>query len=278
MWILITAVVTASLLGSMHCVGMCGPLAMWASGIGDRAPRRTVVASTGAYHLGRLTTYALAGLITGGIGSAVDIGGSWIGVQVAAARVVGGLMVVVGSVKLWTLVRGRSRPALPSKPSRIGGVLVKARPFLFQLPPVPRALATGLLTTLLPCGWLYLFALFAAGTADPLMGMVVMIAFWLGTVPALTALVAGSRWLSRRFTIAIPAATALLLIATGCFTASGRGFANVESIQSLRESVHLDASGLDSNSLVDQVNDSHSKPLPCCCEGESICGGELASP
>ncbi|TWU55248.1 sulfite exporter TauE/SafE family protein [Rubripirellula reticaptiva] len=278
MWILITAVVTASLLGSMHCVGMCGPLAMWASGIGDKAPRRTVVMSTAMYHVGRMLTYVLAGLIAGGIGSAIDVGGSWIGIQVAAARVVGGLMVIVGALKLWTLIRGQSKEAHPPKPSRIGGVLVKMRPYLFRLPPVSRALATGLLTTLLPCGWLYLFALFAAGTASPVMGAVVMFAFWVGTVPALTALVAGSLWLSRRFTMVIPAAAAVLLITTGCFTASGRGFANLESLAALRASVNLGDAGLDPLSLVDHVNDSAAKPLPCCCEGEKTCDAEVAVP
>ena len=63
--VLATAVVTASLLGSMHCVGMCGPLAIWASGGGDQVSRGTLLTSTSLYHAGRLTTYTLAGCIAG---------------------------------------------------------------------------------------------------------------------------------------------------------------------------------------------------------------------
>ncbi|TWU47349.1 hypothetical protein Poly51_51490 [Rubripirellula tenax] len=276
MLILITAVVTASLLGSMHCVGMCGPLAMWASGIGDRASRSTVVVATSMYHIGRLTTYVIAGLIAGWIGSALDVGGNWIGVQVAAARVVGAIMVLIGAWKLWSIVGGSSAGAKPLKLSRVSGVLVKLRPRLFRLPIVTRAFATGLLTTLLPCGWLYLFALFSAGTADPIKGGVVMAAFWVGTVPALTALVAGSQMLSRRFTMAVPAIAAAMLILTGCFTASGRGFANLDAIARLQSSVDVGLDGVDPAELVSEVQDSASKPLPCCCVGEKVCDGEVS--
>lgn len=265
------AIVVASVLGSLHCVGMCGPLAMWASGIGDQTNRGRVAVRTAAYHVGRLTTYVIAGVIAGAIGSVVDTGGQFVGVQVAAARVVGAVMIGVGLVKLWTLVRGQSTSAKELKPSRIGGLLVKVRPHLFKLPPVGRALATGLLTTLLPCGWLYLFALIAAGTASPVKGPIVMAAFWVGTVPALTALIAGSTMLSKKFTTAIPAVAALLLITTGCFTASGRGFANVEALASLQSSMAIDGE----TSLVQQVQQSGDKPLPCCCVGEKKCDGEV---
>src|SRR6056297_1565861 len=264
MWILITAVATASLLGSMHCVGMCGPLAMWASGIGTSVSRTTIAASTSLYHLGRLTTYLLAGLFAGAVGNAVDLGGQLVGVQVAAARVVGVLMILIGAVKLWTLIKGRSTSALPLKPSRISGMLIRLRPYLFRLPPLQRGFATGLLTTLLPCGWLYLFALLAAATADPLMGMIVMAAFWVGTVPALTALVAGSQLLSRRFTTAIPIAAAMLLMLTGGYTALGRGFADLDSLAKLQAAVAIDQRDPDSDRLLEQVERTTSQPLPCC--------------
>ena len=52
-----------------------------------------------------------------------------------------------------------------------------------ERPPVARALLLGLFSTLLPCGWLYAFAVLAAGTGGPWTGMLVMAAFWAGTVP-----------------------------------------------------------------------------------------------
>jgi hypothetical protein len=128
---------------------------------------------------------------------------------------------------------------------------------------------------LLPCGWLYLFALIAAGTASPIIGPVVMAAFWVGTVPALTALIAGSTMLSKKFTTAIPMVAAMLLITTGCFTASGRGFASVDALAGLQSSMAVDSQLPLETSLVNQVQQAGDKPLPCCCEGEKTCDGEV---
>ena len=261
MWILVTAVVTASLLGSMHCVGMCGPLAIWATGAGDKLPKRTVMLTGTLYHLGRLTTYLIAGLIAGAIGSMIDLGGQWIGFQVGAARLVGGLMVAIGLWKLWSLAQPASVGKQSLQPSYISGLLVKLRPYLFRLPITGRAFGTGLLTTLLPCGWLYLFALFAAGTGSMLMGPVVMLAFWIGTVPALTSLIAGTRLLSQNFTVLIPTAAAVMLIVAGGYTASGRGFAELDTLASLRPA-SLGSGG--PRDLVKDVQEAATVPLPCC--------------
>lgn len=252
-FVLATAVFTASILGSMHCVGMCGPLAIWASGGGDRVNRGTLITSTSLYHIGRLTTYTLAGAVAGLIGSVIDLGGNTLGIQIAAARVVGGLMILIGVWKLWSMWSGKSKPAALA-PSAVGKVLVKLRPYIFRLPIAGRGFATGLLTTLLPCGWLYLFALIAAGTGNPLKGAIVMAAFWLGSVPALVALVAGLRVLSLRYARLIPALAAFMLIFAGCFTASGRGFSGFESLDTLKSS----------GTSIEQVEQAGDKLLPCC--------------
>ncbi len=260
MFIFLTAVLTASLLGSMHCVGMCGPLAIFASGAGEAVPRRQVITSTALYHLGRLTTYAIAGVIAGAIGSLVDAGGQTLGFQLAAARVVGTIMIVIGVAKIAQPWIGHLRPAKDLRPSLVGGWLVKLRPVIFRLPPSARALVTGLLTTLLPCGWLYLFALIAAGTGSVWLGPLVMFAFWLGTVPALTALVTGTVALSTRFKTAIPTAASVLLIFAGFFTASGRGFANLHSLGEIRQASEF-VSPVQATQELDQIL---STPLPCC--------------
>jgi sulfite exporter TauE/SafE len=266
MWILISAVTTASLLGSMHCVGMCGPLAIWASGAGESAQKRTVAVATFLYHIGRLVTYLIAGLIAGAIGSAVEIGGQWLGYQVMAARFVGAIMIVVGVVRLYQIARPKSGRAATVNPSTISGLLLKARPFLFRLPIPARGLMAGMLTTLLPCGWLYLFALIAAGTGSITMGPVVMFAFWIGTVPALTGLIAGTRLMSQPFGLLVPAAAAILLIVGGGFTASGRGFAGLTSLDS------LSPRSSDTASLIEQAANAGDQPLPCCCEdGSGVC-------
>ncbi|EMI46927.1 sulfite exporter TauE/SafE family protein [Rhodopirellula sp. SWK7] len=313
MWILITAVVTASLMGSMHCVGMCGPLAIWASGAGERASRIQIVTSTSLYHVGRLITYTIAGLIAGGIGSLVDVGGQTLGFQLAAARVVGSLMVIIGVWKLGTMLfASKITASTGPSPSRIGGLLVKLRPFIFRLPPSGRALSVGMLTTLLPCGWLYLFALVAAGTGSVLMGGVTMAAFWVGTVPALTALIAGTQTLSHEFVKIVPMVTAVLLIVTGGITASGRGFAELNSLTDIAPAISINLAhagesdanantcaggcacsdggpcacgtagetcqcSTPTNSIADQIGALSKTPLPCCAGNTSVDGSDADS-
>lgn len=294
MWYLLIAVFTASLLGSLHCVGMCGPLALLASGAGSSVPRTRLVLSTTLYHLGRLSTYLLAGGVGGLLGSLVDVGGQMIGWQVTAARLAGAAMVGIGVWKLWRRwpLRSPGRgttgtaaeaaagngsppvqngggipPAASVPPSRVAAVLVRLRPLLAKQSPAVRAYGIGFLTTFLPCGWLYLFALVAAATGSPLMGAVVMAAFWVGTLPALTGLILGARWLSGRTAGFVPVATALLLVATGCFTASGRGFAAMTSLESLQGTLAdapASTTGASTEQLLERVRQAPGTDLPCC--------------
>ncbi|GAB5403081.1 MAG: sulfite exporter TauE/SafE family protein [Aureliella sp.] len=278
MLLLLTAVVTASLLGSMHCVGMCGPLAIWASGAGQQTPRRQLVTAAGLYHLGRLLTYALAGLIAGAVGQLADFGGQALGIQLFAARLAGGMMIAAGVVKLWQMWRLRSGKGAKQtnvKQTSISGLLVRLRPYVMRLPIAARGLATGLLTALLPCGWLYLFALVAAGTGSVTIGPLVMAAFWVGTVPALVGLVAGSAFLATRFRTVVPVVAAVLLIVGGCYTAAGRGFAKLNSLSDIRPAAHVVGNvGSDRDhaptqpvsaaDLAASIGEVASTPLPCC--------------
>ena len=70
---MLLAVVTASLLGSGHCAGMCGPLALMAS-IGP-ATSAQLARRMSFYHVGRLIGYMSLGAAVGGVGAAMDWGG-----------------------------------------------------------------------------------------------------------------------------------------------------------------------------------------------------------
>lgn len=288
MWILLSAVATASLLGSLHCVGMCGPLAIWAAGAEREHRTSGIWLPSMLYHLGRGLTYAIAGLIAGALGQLVDLGGSVVGVQLLAARIVGGLMIVSGIISLSRLVvprvknylRSRSQASAISrasqpdvyqapKPNWITGQLLRLRPFLFRLPLPLRGLSVGLLTALLPCGWLYLFALLAAGTGSIWTGGLVMIAFWTGSVPLLVGLVAGTRLLGGRLGRVVPWVASLLLVAGGAYTASGRGFANLShelkvSSVLLEKLQHGGAAAIDAKTLQEGMKQLVDTPLPCC--------------
>lgn len=263
MLILAGAILTASAMGSMHCVGMCGPLAIWASGAAEPHTKRRVALAAFLYHLGRLTTYLMIGVVAGLVGELVDLSGEAIGVQVAAARVVGVLMVLGGLYRIWQHCQSNGAPK-ELQPSRVGGLLVKLRPSIFRLRLPMRGFATGVLTTFLPCGWLYLFAFVAAGTGSIMLAPLVMGAFWLGSVPALVGLVAGTGLFAKRFRLATPIVAALLLVTAGCYTASGRGFDSLESFVGLAQAAMAEP---------EQLGEA---PLPCCCQpGESTCDANL---
>jgi sulfite exporter TauE/SafE len=101
---------------------------------------------------------------------------------------------------------------------RLGGALVALR----DRPPTVRAAATGLLTTLLPCGWLYAFVATAGGTGSALGGVIVMAAFWAGTVPMLLGVGLGAGRVFGPLRSRLPTVSAVLVIAFGLLAITGR--------------------------------------------------------
>ncbi len=150
-----------------------------------------------------------------------------------------------------------------SPSQRIAQFIASFRPRLAKLPAFYRSLGIGAITVLLPCGWLYLFVIFAAGTGAVLPAIAVMSAFWLGTLPSLTALVMGtiharqvSNWGGPKL---LPFIGACVLILFGSHTATGRATADLKSFES-RITAQFSQSGL-SSELVKSVQN---EPLPCC--------------
>lgn len=217
---LFSAVLLASLLGSTHCAGMCGAFVAFAVG----SPTTRTPASRGAlnaaYNGGRLVTYAVLGCLAGGLGAALDLGGSLLGVQKVAMGIAAGLMIGFGIVAVLRHV-GLRVPRMP-----LPGVLIRwaraGHAWAFGLSPLARAGVVGLLTTLLPCGWLYAFVVIAAGTASVVWGPMVMVAFWLGTLPVMAALGLGIGSLAEPLRRRLPLITSLVLIGAGVWTLLGR--------------------------------------------------------
>ncbi|MCC6320927.1 MAG: sulfite exporter TauE/SafE family protein [Phycisphaerales bacterium] len=231
---LLSTIMVASLLGSTHCAGMCGAFAAFSVGAptpaGSRAASRWSLAA--AYNLGRLATYVLMGVMAGAVGAAVDLGGSMVGVQRAAAVGAGAVMVVFGAVAVARALGARvGRAPLPKwMVSAARSAHMKA----IDLPPVTRAATVGLLTTLLPCGWLYTFVVAAAGTGGPLSGAAAMGAFWIGTLPVMGAIGLGVRALTGPLRRHLPLVTSLLMVAAGVWTVLGRMTAPVMAAPSAR--------------------------------------------
>ncbi|MFO0569855.1 MAG: sulfite exporter TauE/SafE family protein [Polyangiaceae bacterium] len=215
---LLLPVVGASLVGSLHCAGMCGPFAAFYSGNDPtRGVRRGL--SHLAYHLGRLVTYSVLGALAGALGGVADLAGRAAGLgRVAAAAA--GLLMIFWAVTLLLEHAGVGRRW--EGPAGIKKLAVKVMAQVKQRPPVARALIVGLASTLLPCGWLYAFAVAAAGTGSAVNGAVVMLAFWAGTVPLLLGLGVGMQSLAARLRVHVPVLSAIALLAIGIAGVLGR--------------------------------------------------------
>ncbi|MBI2529082.1 MAG: sulfite exporter TauE/SafE family protein [Candidatus Rokubacteria bacterium] len=219
---LLVTVLGSSLLGSLHCAGMCGGFVALHSGAATSCRRsRSAVLAHGAYSGGRLVAYALLGGGAGALGGALDLAGASGGIHRLAALVAGFFIVVWGVAGLAEAL-GLRLP-LPGSPRALGRVLGRGMELAGKWPVPARALVTGLLAALLPCGWLWAFIVTAAGTGSAAAGALVMAVFWAGTLPMLAGvgvlLETGVGRLRRQ----LPAATAVAMILVGLLAVAGRG-------------------------------------------------------
>ncbi len=211
-------ILTASLLGSMHCAGMCGGfVCFYATGAEGRAGGTP---SHVAYNIGRLLSYLSLGVLAGVVGQGLDRVGALVGLSRAAAVVSGVLMIAWGGSTLLAS-RGIRLPrleGLPAGSNPLGRLLARVRGHS----PEVRAAATGLLTTLLPCGWLYAFVFAAAGTGRVGTAVATMALFWAGTLPVMLSVGYGAQRLTGAFRARLPLVTAAAVVVMGVLSITGR--------------------------------------------------------
>lgn len=175
----------AGLITSLHCAGMCGPLAcLIMPARGETTDGQTV--ST-LYHGSRLFAYAVLGAVAGGLGRAPL---SWI--AGSALRWLPWVLVLffVALALRWD----RYLPKIPVL-ARLEGRL---RAGLHGRSRLEAATALGLATPLLPCGPLYFLLALALLSGSALRGVEFMLAFGLGTVPLLWLAQTQFQWVRRR--------------------------------------------------------------------------------
>jgi sulfite exporter TauE/SafE len=173
-----------------------------------------------AYNAGRLASYAALGAVAGTVGAGLDQVGRLADLNRVATVLAGSLVVLWGAVTLLHLAGVRTgRLALPTGlHTGLGSLLHRLR----GKPPVARAFATGLLTTLLPCGWLYAFVATAGGTGSAMSGTLVMVSFWAGTVPMMAAVGLGARRLLIPLGKRLPALIAVAVVLIGLLSITGK--------------------------------------------------------
>ncbi|MBL7662392.1 sulfite exporter TauE/SafE family protein [bacterium] len=211
------AILTASLLGSLHCAGMCGGFAGLAAHA--QQPRAAIIFG---YNLGRLITYIILGSVAGFFGSKLNDLAMLEGIAQMSALVVGILLVTLGLFTFYTersietlFLKLRISPAI-GFPFKQAIALIMHK--MARFPASFRALLIGLATTLLPCGWLYSFVAIAVASGSTVNGIAVMTLFWLGTLPVMTSVTTILNLLTSSLKISQPRLTALLIILAGTFS------------------------------------------------------------
>lgn len=171
----LVSALTLGLLGSFHCAGMCGPIALilpfpennkWAKLYGGLI-----------YHLGKIISYAILGIIFGSIGSGISLSGF----QYNISFIMGILMIVFALISI--IFKNNTSfniPFLNALKIKLGNLLsVKKYNSVFLI---------GLLNGFLPCGLVYIALAGAISSASIYKGALFMIFFGLGTLPMLLAI------------------------------------------------------------------------------------------
>ena len=179
------------LVGSLHCVQMCGPIVLSYSVSLESLKTDSQTASIPsllhnhlAYNAGRILTYSVLGALAGVVGQTMGLVARLAGFSHALALITGILMILVGIVMLGVIpsrFAGSSLIRIPSSLLRRAGRLLSARAAVNRF-------LLGLTLGLLPCGLIYAALLRAMASGSPVGGAATMFAFGLGTAGALLVL------------------------------------------------------------------------------------------
>lgn len=167
------------ILGSFHCVGMCGPIAFMLPVSRENSFKKFLQVLL--YHTGRLMAYSIIGLAFGVLGKSLDLFGFQQQLSIAA----GILMIAVIVLPYKTFRKYNfSRPmykVVGKVKSSLGSALKKKTPDTF--------FTIGFLNGFLPCGLVYMAAFGAIASGSIVQGSLYMVLFGVGTIPLMTTAV-----------------------------------------------------------------------------------------
>lgn len=164
------------LLGSFHCVGMCGPIAFLLPV--DRENNLRKITQILLYHLGRITSYAIIGLAFGLIGKSLSL----FGLQQQLSIIIGVLMlvsIIIPSPKFSSRISAPIYKLFSGLKNSLAKELRKKRNDTF--------FTVGFLNGFLPCGLVYMAVFGAIASGNTFQGSLYMVLFGLGTVPLMTS-------------------------------------------------------------------------------------------
>lgn len=161
--------------GSLHCAGMCGPLVIAATRITQGHAHARLV--TLLHQFGRITTYCFMGLTAGSFGRTIAV----VGWQQPLTIVLGGFIIASTLLSILRPLTNRMNQWI-GRISRRLALPLKSQHLLTHF-------GLGLCHGLLPCGLVYIALATAAASGHPILGMMVMAGFGIGTLPMLLGIV-----------------------------------------------------------------------------------------
>ena len=193
------------LLGSLHCVGMCGPIAFMLPV--DRTNSFKKITQITVYHIGRILAYSILGLLFGLIGKSFYL----FGFQQQLSIIVGVLMIVLVIIPYKTLGKyNLSRPInriISKVKSGLGKALKKKTADTF--------ITIGFLNGFLPCGLVYMAVFGAVATGSILEGSLYMVLFGIGTIPLMTSAIYLGKFLNSNIKQRIQKAVPVFVVIIG---------------------------------------------------------------
>lgn len=193
------------LVSSLHCIGMCGPIAMMLPV--DRNNPTIKALQILLYHAGRLTSYATLGLLFGLLGKGLYLAG----MQQRFSIVLGILMILIAIIPDRIFAQYNfSKPiykVIFKVKSSLGNQFKRKTPDAF--------FTIGIFNGLLPCGLVYAALFGAIAMQNVTLGMTYMILYGIGTIPLMSAVVYASSILSLPFRSKLQKMVPLITIIIG---------------------------------------------------------------
>ncbi len=261
MAIWISAIVLG-LMGSFHCVGMCGPIVLALPLHGNTIGQK--IYGGLLYNLGRTVTYTLMGAIFGLLGQGLRL----VGFQQVVSVLMGSAMVI--SVLFPSIFRNQYN--LSSSTYKPIARLKKTLAGLFSVRSFQSLLFIGLLNGLLPCGLVYISIAGAIATGGITNGMIYMFLFGLGTLPMLLALGVAGNLVSTRIRNRINKLIPIMVIIVGLFFILRGLNLNIKYLSPTKDRIEKRFEiSLDEHHLSNRENNKNAsyqtkKEIPSCCE------------
>ncbi|PIA79437.1 hypothetical protein BFR04_00895 [Gaetbulibacter sp. 4G1] len=193
------------LLGSFHCIGMCGPIAFMLPV--DRSNSTKKIIQISIYHFGRLLAYSIIGLIFGFVGKSLYI----FGLQQQLSIIIGVIMIVVVLTPLHTFNKYNFSKPIYKIISKVKSALGKA----IKKKTSDTFLTIGFLNGFLPCGLVYMAVFASITTANAFQGSLYMLLFGIGTIPLMTSAIYLGKFLNATIKQRIQKAIPVFVVVIG---------------------------------------------------------------